>query len=96
VSTLIKSFWILTLAVWASVAQPEQFPVRVTGQLFFDASHKLCTNGKAVGGNPARQSAWEIHPVYQADVCRHQTLSECEADQADVWIPITDWKPTGN
>jgi len=73
-----------------------QFPVRVTGQLFFDASHKLCNNGKAVAGNPARQSAWEIHPVYQVDICRHQTLSECEADQADVWIPIKDWKPTGN
>jgi hypothetical protein len=73
-----------------------QFPVRITGQLFFDASHKLCSSGKAVEGNPARQSAWEIHPVYQVDVCRNQTLSACEADQADVWVPIKNWKPAGN
>lgn len=70
-----------------------QFPVRVTGQLFFDASHKLCSNGKAIGGNPARQSAWEIHPVYRLDVCSHQTLSACDAGVEDVWTPIKDWKP---
>jgi hypothetical protein len=74
-----------------------QFPIRVTGQLFFDASHKLCANGKEIAGNPARQSAWEIHPVYQVDVCSRKTLSECEADNATVWIPIKDWKaPSGN
>jgi hypothetical protein len=70
-----------------------QFPIRVTGQLFFDASHKLCTNGQEVSGNPARQSAWEIHPVYQVDVCREKTLTGCAPDNADVWIPIKDWKP---
>ena len=74
-----------------------QFPIRVTGQLLFDASHKLCASGKEVAGNPARQSGWEIHPVYQVDVCSRKTLSECEADNAAVWIPIKDWTPpTGN
>ncbi len=74
-----------------------QFPIRVTGQLFFDASHKLCSNGREVSGNPARQSAWEIHPVYQVDVCRQQTLAECETDNAVVWTPIKEWKqPSGN
>jgi hypothetical protein len=65
-----------------------QFPIRVTGQLFFDGSHKLCANGKEVLGNPARRSAWEIHPVYQIDVCSRKTLAECEAGNALVWIPI--------
>ena len=70
-----------------------QFPIRVTGQLFFDASHKLCSNGSEVPGNPARQSAWEIHPVYQVDVCSRQTLADCQADDAVVWTPIGQWKP---
>jgi hypothetical protein len=39
--------------------------VRVTGQLFFDASHSPCVNGK---GSPARRSIWEVHPVYAIDV----------------------------
>jgi hypothetical protein len=77
----------------AKPAPITKFPIRVTGQLFFDASHKLCSNGKEVGGDPARQSAWEIHPVYQVDVCRQQTLTDCKADSTTVWIPIKDWKP---
>ena len=39
--------------------------VRVTGQLFFDASHSPCKNGH---GGPPRRSIWEIHPVYAIDV----------------------------
>jgi hypothetical protein len=39
--------------------------VRVTGQLFFDASHTPCKNGH---GAPARSSIWEIHPVYSIEV----------------------------
>jgi hypothetical protein len=77
----------------AKPAAITQFPIRVTGQLFFDASHKLCSNGKEVSGNPARQSAWEIHPVYQVDVCSRQTLAECEADSVGMWISIKVWKP---
>jgi hypothetical protein len=64
----------------------------VTGQLFFDASHKLCENGKAVPGDPARQSAWEIHPVYKVDVCSANTLAACSAN-GNVWTPIEKWKP---
>jgi hypothetical protein len=40
--------------------------VRITGQLFFDASHKPCVNGK--GSAPKRRSIWEIHPVYAIEV----------------------------
>ena len=39
--------------------------VRVTGQLFFDASHTPCVNGH---GGPPRRSIWEIHPVYAIEV----------------------------
>jgi len=40
--------------------------VKLTGQLFFDASHTPCVNGQ--GKAPVRRSIWEIHPVYAIDV----------------------------
>lgn len=43
--------------------------VRITGQLFFDGSHKPSPcGGPAGGGNPLRRSVWEIHPVYAIEV----------------------------
>jgi hypothetical protein len=43
--------------------------VKITGQLFFDGSHKpnSCA-APAPGGNPLRRSVWEIHPVYAIEV----------------------------
>jgi hypothetical protein len=70
-----------------------QHPIRVTGQLFFDGSHKLCAGGKETSGNPARQSLWEVHPVYAVDVCRNETLNTCKADDETVWVPLDQWKP---
>jgi hypothetical protein len=62
-------------------------PVRVTGQLFFDASHRPCVNGEPKE-SLQRISLWEIHPVYSIDVCRQKTLGECSADNDSAWIPI--------
>jgi hypothetical protein len=53
--------------------------VRVTGQLFFDASHSPCTNGH---GGPPRRSIWEVHPVYAIEVF--------EAAQ-NKFIPFEEW-----
>jgi hypothetical protein len=39
--------------------------VRITGPLFYDASHSPCRNGQ---GGPKRRSIWEIHPVYKLEV----------------------------
>jgi hypothetical protein len=39
--------------------------VRITGQLFFDASHTPCKNGH---GGPPRRSIWEVHPVFEIQV----------------------------
>ena len=66
-------------------------PVRITGQLFFDASHKPCHDGKANKGDPRRMSIWEIHPVYQVDVCRNTSMSGCPFDDEDKWIPLNEW-----
>jgi hypothetical protein len=42
--------------------------VRITGQLFFDASHKPKPCDAPASSNPARASDWEIHPVYKVEV----------------------------
>jgi hypothetical protein len=40
--------------------------VRITGPLFYDASHEPCSPGHRT--SPARRSLWEIHPAYKLDV----------------------------
>jgi len=60
-------------------------PVRITGQLFFDASHRPCKNGR---GSPKRVSLWEIHPVYAVDVCSGSTLADCPFDDDSKWHPL--------
>jgi hypothetical protein len=68
--------------------EARRHPVRITGQLFFDSSHKPCRNGK---GRPPRASVWEIHPIYSIDVCRRTTLQACRTGPASVWMPLDDW-----
>lgn len=64
-------------------------PVRIRGQLFFDASHvPSCSGGAPVGNNPARCSNWEIHPVYAVDVCKNTSLAACVFDKDSVWVPL--------
>ena len=59
-------------------------PVRVTGHLFFDGSHKPCEGGKVE--NPQRQSVWEIHPVYAVDVCK--VANHCDPAKDANGIPL--------
>jgi hypothetical protein len=59
--------------------------VRVSGQLFFDASHHACKNNQPGSGDPARISSWEIHPIYDVKVCKKSTVSDCSADDASLW-----------
>ena len=63
-----------------------KLPVRVTGHLYFDSSHFPCVNGQSAGeGNPKRVSLWEIHPIYQFEVC----TANC--DGAGTWVPLDQW-----
>ncbi|HET8546937.1 MAG TPA: hypothetical protein VFL57_02995 [Bryobacteraceae bacterium] len=64
-------------------------PVRVSGALFFDGSHRPCTPTKRA--SPPRASVWEIHPVYAFDICRFRTRSKCGAGNDSVWIPLHEW-----
>ena len=61
-------------------------PMRITGQLFFDGSHKPCTEGQS--RNPKRAASWEIHPVYAVDVCNASTLAECPIADDSKWRPL--------
>jgi hypothetical protein len=61
-------------------------PVRLTGQLFFDAAHQPCTPGHPA--NPKRISLWEIHPVYAADVCSKTAITDCPVNDDTVWTPL--------
>lgn len=65
---------------------------RFTGQLFFDASHRPCTDGHR--SNPPRRSLFEIHPVYGVDVCR--TGLQCDVADDAAWVPLHEWLGTGS
>lgn len=77
-------------AAWSDldVKTPTSNPVRVTGQLFYDNSHKACKDGK---GSPPRRTVWEMHPMYQLDVCTGTTAAACKQDDASVWVPYDQW-----
>ncbi|MDT7780082.1 MAG: hypothetical protein QOC99_2594 [Acidobacteriota bacterium] len=55
--------------------------VRITGPLFYDASHEPCSPGKR--SSPARRSLWEIHPAYKLEV-----------KSKGQWMSFDDWAKT--
>jgi hypothetical protein len=65
-------------------------PVRITGSLFFDNSHQPCHGDKQP--NPKRISVWEIHPVYQFEICniKNGDLNTCKADRNELWTPLDE------
>jgi len=61
--------------------------VRVSGQLMYDADHKICgEQGFSPHDNPSRLSGWEIHPVYAFDVCVQEANGSCSQ-----WQALSDW-----
>jgi hypothetical protein len=62
-------------------------PLRITGQMFFDGSHRPCVGEE---GRPPRISVWEIHPVYGIDVCKKQLLTSCRVNVADDWKSLDE------
>lgn len=69
-------------------------PIRITGPLFFDGSHHPCHDDVRV--SPNRISVWEIHPVYQFEVCsiNEKTVSKCDVKNNSLWIPLDKWNST--
>jgi hypothetical protein len=64
-------------------------PMRVTGQLMLDASHKPCNGTHR--SSPARFSSWEIHPVYNLEVCRFKSRTKCRVSNDSDWMALDDW-----
>ncbi len=56
-------------------------PVRITGQLFYDGSHSPCHQGSPGSHDPARASIWEIHPIYNIEICTNKKLEHCTQDK---------------
>jgi hypothetical protein len=70
-------------------------PVRFTGHLFFDGVHQPCTINQAgkvtKRASPPRATLWEIHPIYQIDICRNASLQGCPARDDSKWVRLHDW-----
>lgn len=62
-------------------------PYRITGQLFLDASHEPCPCGTHC--NPLRSTGWEIHPIYNIEVCK--TGTQCNVATDSDWISFDTW-----
>ncbi len=65
---------------------------RFTGQLFFDASHSPCVNGK--GRPPQRSAIWELHPVYNVEICVDGDT--CRVDSNAGWQSLVDFVNKGS
>ena|SRR5690349_10716499 len=80
-------------AEWTKLTTLDKFdrPVRVTGPLFYDDSHTPCHG--TVRPNPKRISVWEIHPVYQFEICKAtgKDLKSCDVKDNSVWVPLDQW-----
>jgi hypothetical protein len=68
-------------------ARPQAHAYRITGQLFFDASHTVCPCGTSC--TPARSSLWEIHPLYAIEVCKSGTA--CDENSDSDWMAFDTW-----
>jgi hypothetical protein len=72
-----------------------RFPVKITGQLFFDASHRPC-DGDKPRDSSVRGTLWEIHPIYSIDVCKKKSLAQCAADDSSAWQPLDQFIQQAN
>ncbi len=61
---------------------------RFTGQLFFDASHSPCVNG--AGRPPKRSAIWELHPVYNVEICIEPN-NHCNVGDDVNWQSLVDF-----
>jgi hypothetical protein len=72
-----------------------RFPVKIAGQLFFDASHRPC-DGDTPRDSSVRGTLWEIHPIYSIDVCKHKSFAQCPADDSGAWQPLDQFIQQAN
>ena len=69
----------------------EKREVLVRGQLFYDNKHVVNDNAaEPIGGQPARFSLWEVHPVTEFLVCKKQNQA-CDENDAEHWQKLEDF-----
>lgn len=88
-------------AAWANLDMktPVKNVVRITGQLFYDNAHRPC-NAPLVHTSatnkllaPYRSTIWEVHPVYQVEVCTKSDPAACDVNSSDttMWVDYDKW-----
>ena len=82
-------------AAWSQLDKkiPTNNVIRLTGPLFFDNAHQPCAalTRATTDKPPFRSSLWEIHPVYQFEVCSDTDPAHCGANDDSAWKPYDQW-----
>src|SRR5262249_23535682 len=82
-------------AAWSQLSRkmPISNVIRVTGPLFFDNAHVPCTGltRRSTDRAPFRSSLWEIHSVYQFEVCANTDPAKCAVYDDSVWKAYDRW-----
>jgi uncharacterized protein YgiM (DUF1202 family) len=60
--------------------------VRATGQLLYDNLHRVNTCSNPVPKQPHRFALWEVHPIIEFEVCKHD--GACDPVQDNEWGPL--------
>jgi hypothetical protein len=82
-------------AAWTQLDKkiPTSNVIRVTGPLFFDNAHVPCAGVTRSSQDqaPFRSSLWEVHPVYQFEVCVDSDATKCDIANDSEWKPYDQW-----
>ena len=84
-------------AAWSQLDKkiPTDNVIRVTGPLFFDNAHAPCVSLKTTSTDkpPLRSSLFEVHPVYQFEVCSETDAKKCDVNSSDaaLWKAYDQW-----
>ena len=81
----------------ANLMDDRNHPFRFTGPLFLDSDHVPCRVDGS-GGGPDRASVWEIHPVYNIEICKFTSKAKCDPSNPankKAWVTLADWIGTG-
>jgi hypothetical protein len=71
--------------VYRESSPHEPLLVKITGPLFYDASHQPCEftgNDVSKRNSPERRSIWEIHPAYRIQILNPKTQR---------WVDLARW-----
>src|ERR1051325_9541439 len=68
-------------------------PFRFTGPLFLDSDHEP-SRADGTGGSPDRASVWEVHPLYNIEICKFTSKNKCDPSNPankKSWVTLDTW-----